>query len=355
VVKVETADGDALRGGGPKHGEFSLHYSLYNAGKESIVLDLKSEQGRNLVRRLIDKADVVVENFRPGVMKRLGIDYPTVSATNPKLVFCSISGFGQVGPESQRAAFAPVVHAYSGLDMMLSRLPDPNAQPLDNRVMMADVITGSNAFGAIQTALLHRELHGVGAHVDVSMLESMMAMVGPFFLQAELGEPYMAGHYPPLKTLDGYVNAPLISVSSFAQICGVIGRTDWQQDPRYTTREGLVEHRGELQAALAAWCAVRTSAECDAALVDVGVPCGIYKEPGDLLDDPQVAALKSFTELTGPQGSYKVLNLPFRISSAQVDVQHFTTGLGDNTAEVLRDILGLTEADLAERMVTAAV
>ena len=238
--------------------------------------------------------------------------------------------------------------------MMLSKLPDPDAEPLENRIMMADVITGSNAFGAVQTALLHRERHGVGAHVDVSMVESMMALVGPYFLQAQAGEPYMGVRCLPIKTRDGYISVALIALSSYAQICGVIGRPDWQQDPRYTTRAGLAETRGELQAALAAWCATRSSVECDAAFTAAGVPCGIYKEPHELLDDPQIEALESFAEMPGPLGPYRVLNMPFRMSSAEVDVQRFTSALGENTAEVLRDFLGVEAADPSRKTETVA-
>ena len=222
-----------------------------------------------------------MENFRPGAIARLGLGYEAVAKINPQVVYCSISGFGQSGPMSDRAAYAPVAHAVSGVDMMLSRQIDPDAPPLDNRLMIADVQAGHHAFAAIQTALVHRLRHGVGSHVDVTMAEGMMGLVGMQFQQTQGGVDYSTSGFPWFQTLDGYVNIPLVSPSTFRLACKVIGRDAWAADPAYASFAGMAAHREEIRAAISAWTAARTSEDCDATMNAAGAPCAIYYMPDE--------------------------------------------------------------------------
>ena len=348
VIKIEASDGgDLMRQVPPYQDGVGLIYALYNAGKKSIVLDLKSPAGLALARRLIEQCDIVVENFRPGAMARLGLDYEAVAKVNPRVVYCSISGFGQSGPLSDRAAYAPVAHAFSGVDMILSRQIDPDAPPLDNRLMIADVQAGHHAFAAIQTALVHRLRHGVGSHVDVSMAEGMMGLVGMQFQQAQGGLDYGTAGFPWFRTLDGYVNIPLVSPNTFRLACKVIGREAWAADPDYASFAGMAVHREEIRAAIAEWTAARTSADCDAGMNAAGAPCAVYHMPHDLLEHPHLVARGAFATIETASGDFKVLNPPFRISGAACEAVPFVSALGADTRQVLAERLDCDDATFA--------
>jgi CoA:oxalate CoA-transferase len=349
VIKVESSDGgDLMRHVPPYQDGVGLIYALYNAGKKSVVLDLKSTAGLGVARRLIEHCDIVVENFRPGVMARLGLGFETAVKLNPRVVYCSISGFGQSGPLSDRAAYAPVAHAFSGVDMILARQIDPDAPPLDNRLMIADVQAGHHAFAAIQTALVHRLRHGVGSHVDVTMAEGMMGLVGMQFQQTQGGLDYRMAGFPWFRTLDGYVNIPLVSPNTFRLACKVIGREDWAADPEYASFAGMAVHREEIRAAIAAWTASRGSEDCDATMNAAGAPCAIYYMPHELLEHPHVVARGSFATIETPSGGFKVLNPPFKISGTTCEAVPFVSALGADTRWVLAERLGCGDTEFAQ-------
>jgi len=349
VIKIESSDGgDLMRHVPPYQDGVGLIYALYNAGKKSVVFDLKTPAGLAIVRRLIEQADIVVENFRPGVMARLGLDYPAVAKINAQVVYCSISGFGQSGPLSDRAAYAPVAHAFSGVDMILSRQVDPAAPPLDNRLMIADIQAGHHAFAAVQTALVHRLRHGVGSHVDVTMAEGMMGLVGMQFQQTQGGVDYSTAGFPWFQTLDGYVNIPLVSPNTFRLACKVVGRDAWAADPEYASFAGMAAHREEIRAAISAWTAARTSEDCDAIMNAAGAPCAIYYMPDELLNHPHVVARGSFATIETASGSFKVLNPPFKISGTTCQAVPFVSELGADTRQVLAERLECGDAELAQ-------
>jgi CoA:oxalate CoA-transferase len=177
VVKIEPPDGDVVRQRPPLRGGISTYYASMNCGKRSVVLDLQTEAGRGLARDLALKADVVVENFRPGVMKRLGLDHETLARDHPRLVYASISGFGQSGPRAQTPAYAPVIHAASGYELAHSEYQRGTDRPANNGIFLADVLGASHAFGAIQMALYERERSGLGQYIDVSLMDSVLGML----------------------------------------------------------------------------------------------------------------------------------------------------------------------------------
>lgn len=347
VIKIEAIDGDVLRNAAPQQDGISLLYGLYNAGKQSIALDLKTEAGLAIARRIIAKADILVENFRPGAMERLGLDYATISSAHPQIVYCSISGFGQSGPLAQRAAYAPVAHAFSGFDMLMSRIDDPEAPPVDNRVMTADVVVGLYGFAAIQAALVHQMRHGKGSHVDVSMAEGMMSLVGTFFQSIQRSATYTGPLHPSYKTLDGYVAIPIVSPKTYRLAYKAIGRDDWYADPDYSSFDGIRRHKEEVYAEIARWTATRTSGEVDAHMTAADVPCAIHYMPHELFDHPQMQERGAFAEIDTGGGSFKVLNPPFRISGSPIGAQPFVAKLGADRTDVLSDLLGLDTAEIA--------
>ena len=338
VLKIETAgEGDVLRFTPPLAGGMSRVFAQFNCGKKSVVLDLKSAEGLENARRLIDGADVVVENFRPGVMERLGLGYPQAAARNPRLVYCSVSGFGQDGPLAGSAAYAPVVHAMTGFDaaMMAAQGAAAGDAPPVAGVMIADVVAAAYAFGAVQAALLRRERFGHGAYVDVSLIESMMSLVGIQYQEAQSEKPVKSTAFRPVRALDGYVIAPLVTPRNFHALFAAIGRPDWVDEALLTSAGALSRRRREIEDSLADWTRSRSSAECIRVLTEAGVPCGAYASPKEVLSHPHLAARGSFAELEDADGPFKVLNPPFRMTDTPCRARPGVARLGQHSNEVL--------------------
>jgi CoA:oxalate CoA-transferase len=344
VIKVEAVgDGDILRFAPPVNDGMSRVYAHFNRGKKSITLDLKTAAGLEVARRLIQTADVVVENFRPGVMARLGIDYDAVVKDSPKLVYCSISGYGQTGPDAGKAAYAPVVHAASGFDHVMA-VAQGGDKPLVGGIMVADFVAAIYAFGAIQTALLHRERNGVGSHVEVTLMEGMMSLVAIQMQEAQSEQALASRVFTPLKTKDGFVSVPLVSVKSYLSIYDVIGRSEWRLSADYSKMAGIAANRAEIEAAVVAWAATCTSRECIVALTAVGVPCSAYAAPGDLFNDPQLAHREVFAELEDAAGRFSVNNPPFRLRGVPCGGAPVVARAGEDTEDAVRNALHLSDA-----------
>jgi crotonobetainyl-CoA:carnitine CoA-transferase CaiB-like acyl-CoA transferase len=344
VIKVEAVgDGDLLRFAPPVNDGMSRVYAHFNRGKKSVTLDLKSRGGLEVARGLVRCADVVVENFRPGVMARLGLDYETVSKDNPRLVYCSVSGYGQDGPDAGKAAYAPVVHAASGFDHVMATTQNGDGAPLNAGVMIADFTAGIYAFGAIQAALLHRERNGAGSHIDVTLIESMMSLLAIQIQETQSEQALATRVFAPVRTADSHIMIPLVSLKSYRSVFEVIGRSDWTSDPEYSALAGVMRHRGEIDDAVAAWAAGRTTRECEAALNAAGVACSVYATPKDLFDDAHLRHRGVFAEMADAAGPFSVMNAPFRLSGVGEGAPATVARPGEHTAEVVRGLLGLSE------------
>ena len=341
VIKIEAVgDGDILRFAPPVNGGMSRVYAHFNRGKKSVTLDLKSPAGLDVARRLIQSADVVVENFRPGVMGRLGIDYAAVVKDNPKLVYCSISGYGQTGPDAGKAAYAPVVHAASGFDHVMAAAQGGD-KPLIGGIMVADYVAAIYAFGAIQTALLHRERNGLGSQVEVTLMEAMMSLVAIQMQEAQCDQTLATRVFTPLPTVDGFISVPLVSVKSYLSVYDVIGRSDWRNSTDYSRMAGIAANRAKIEAAVAAWTATRTSGECIQALTAAGVPCSAYAAPGDLFDHPHLSQRGVFADLEDAAGRFSVMNPPFRIIGLPCGGAPVVARAGEDTVSTIRQALDI--------------
>src|SRR5436189_2393914 len=225
VIKIETAEGETMRTRPPVRNHCSTAFGQLNIGKNSCVLDLKSPQGVEAVRRLVATADVLVENFCPGVMRRLKLDHASLRELNPKLIYCSISGYGQTGPSAELPAYAPVIHAASGYEMAHLAYQPGRTRPDYCGIYHADVLTGVYAFGAISAALYQRQISHKGQHIDVSMLESMLSLT-PNEVQGAQFEvkPPSRPMFGPVQTADGYVMVTIASEKTFQGLMKVIGR-----------------------------------------------------------------------------------------------------------------------------------
>jgi crotonobetainyl-CoA:carnitine CoA-transferase CaiB-like acyl-CoA transferase len=337
VIKLEAPEGDMMRARPPLRNGASTSFGQLNTGKKSVVLDLKRPEALAIVQRLVATADVVVENFRPGVMARFGLDYPALQAVQPGLVYCAISGYGQTGPSAELPAYAPVIHAASGYD----RRPDYCG------IYIADVMTGTYAFGAIMTALYQRQLTGEGQLIDVSMLESMLSLTLSEMQLAQFPAAYVQGRpvFGPIATKDGWINLSVASERTFQSLAAAAGRRDWIEDPRFAKYPDRRANWGELIDELEIWSKGLSSAEVQAVFDRHGVPSSPYRTVKQAMDDPQLAHRGSFTEIHDRGGTFRALNPPFRMSAAEAAAKPFVAALGEHSEAVLAE-LGYTPAEI---------
>ncbi len=347
VIKIEQAEGETMRSRPPLRDNCSTTFGQLNVGKKSLVLDLKSEKAIEVIRRLVVSADILVENFRPGVMRRLQLDYASLQELNPKLIYCSISGYGQTGPSAELPAYAPVIHAASGYDMAHLSYQPGRTRPDYCGIYHADVVTGTYAFGAISAALYQRHGSQRGQHIDVSMLESMLSLT-----LTELQSSQFEVRFPkrpmfgPLETADGYVTVAIASEKTFQSLVKAAGHPDWVADPRFARYADRRDNWGELMEGVETWSRTLSTEKCLAELNGHGVPCSAYRTVVEALRDPQIAHRGALSEVTDGGGTFKVLNLPFRMSGADVFAGKHTATLGEHTAKYLRES-GLPEAEIA--------
>jgi crotonobetainyl-CoA:carnitine CoA-transferase CaiB-like acyl-CoA transferase len=347
VIKIETAEGETMRTRPPVRNNCSTAFGQLNVGKKSLVLDLKSADGVEVVRRLVATADILVENFRPGVMRRLKLDYASLRELNPKLIYCSISGYGQTGPSAELPAYAPVIHAASGYEMAHLAYQPGRSRPDYCGIYHADVLTGVYAFGAIGAALYQRHSSGKGQHIDVSMLESMLSLTLSELQssQFEVKAPPRP-MFGPIETSDGYVMVAIASEKTFQSLMKVIGHPEWITDSRFAKYADRRENWASLMNGVEEWSRAVTTEKCLAALNDEGVPSSAYRTVAEALRDPQIAHRGALAEVEDSGGTFKVLNLPFRMSGATVSAAKRMSTLGEHTLGLLRET-GLSDDEIS--------
>jgi CoA:oxalate CoA-transferase len=347
VIKIEAADGETMRIRPPVRNGCSSVFGQLNAGKKSIVLNLKSPEAIDVIRRLVKDADILVENFRPGVMRRLKLDYVSLQPLNPKLVYCSISGYGQTGPSAELPAYAPVIHAASGYDRAHLAYQPGRSRPDYCGIYHADILTGVYAFGAISAALYQRHLSGKGQHIDVSMLESMLTLT-PNEVQIAQFEvaPPSRPMFGPVETADGYVMVAIASEKTFQGLVRAAGRPEWVGDSRFAKYADRRRHWDELMDGVEEWSRTVTTEKCLAELGEHGVPCSAYRTVAEAMADPQIAHRGALTEVEDDAGTFQVLNQPFRMSGASVAAGKRAPALGEHTSSFLGES-GLSEAQIA--------
>src|SRR3981189_2678695 len=289
VIKIESTEGETMRTRPPVRSGFSTAFGQLNVGKKSLVLDLKSPEAIDVVGRLVASADILVENFRPGVMRRLKLDYDSLTELNPKLIYCSISGYGQTGPSAELPAYAPVIHAASGYDVAHLAYQPGRERPDCCGIYHADILTGVYAFGAISAALYQRNGSGKGQHIDVSMLESMLGLTlnegqASQFAVAPPSRPM----FGPVETADGYVMVAIASEKTFQGLVTAAGHPDWIGDPRFAKYADRRANWKDLMEGIETWSRTVTTEKCLAELNSHGVPCSAYRTVGEALSDPQI-------------------------------------------------------------------
>jgi CoA:oxalate CoA-transferase len=364
VVKIEPPEGDHLRSLRPLRDGVSAFFGALNAGKRSVSLNLRDPAGRDAALRLVDWADVVVENFRPGVMDRLGLGYEAVSRRRPEIVYCSVSGYGQVGPWTGRPALAAIVHATSGYDLALASYQEGMERPPVAGLHVADVLSASLALNGLLVALRDREVRGVGRHVDVSMLDSMLSLMTGEVMSAQFpGEHNLRG-YPPARTNDGYVMIGAVSQRLFEALMTAIGRPELIDDGRFRRNSDRWVNSKTLDAIIEDWTSQRSGDECERILLNAGVPASRYRSVAEQFDLEQTHARGTFVTVTDAAGSYRIVDSPFQFrapdgaAAAGPDLAERPVGvtavpaLGEHTRLTLTEILG---EQAAQRLIATGV
>ena len=335
VIKIESEAGDQIRLVPPISDGASSYFAHLNCGKKSVVLDLRSEAGKRDIRKIIASADVVVENFRPGVMKRLGLDYAQLAAGHEDLIYCAISGFGQTGPRAMEPAYAPMIHAGSGLDLAQMQCQEELTQPERCGVFTADVTAALFAFGAIQTALLGRERHGVGQFIDVALMDSIINLLIYECQMAQFPDLPPRILYGPTRAKDGFVIVTPIGQRIFEDMADAMGHPEWKTDPRFVTAADRREHWADVVAAMESWTCTRSAKDCEAQLVAAGVPCSRYRTVGEAMNDPQSQARGLMAKVNDGEGGFQVPNPPFKFADGSVGIVPAAPKLGEHNEEVL--------------------
>lgn len=338
VIKIEPPNGDTMRGRPPIGRGHSRYFGHLNCGKRSLALDLKNSEHRRLVLKLVETADIVVENFRPAVMDRLGLGYETLKELNPRLIFCSISGYGQTGAAAERPAYAPIIHASSGYDLTLMGFSTDLDRPAPTGMFAADVMAGVYAFGALQAALYQREKTGRGQQVDVALMDSILAMMVYECQEAQLPQAHKRHVYTPLRTRDGYVITAPLSQKNFDSLAMLLGNPDWAADPRFASAPGRERHWSEIMRHIEAWTQDHSAQECEALMMTAGVPAARYRTVAEAMADPALAERGFLQTVTDADCSYQVFGAPFKMSETEIRARPHVPELGEDLAFYLQEL-----------------
>jgi crotonobetainyl-CoA:carnitine CoA-transferase CaiB-like acyl-CoA transferase len=352
VLKVEQPrTGDDTRGWGPPFvaGE-SAYFLSINRNKESLTLDFKRPEGRAILDTLIAGADVLVENFRPGTLARLGLDYQSLASTHPRLVYCSISGFGQTGPRREEAGYDAVVQAEGGL---MSITGPADGQPVRLGVAIADIVSGMFAAQGVTLALLARERTGRGQAVDIGMLDSVAALLtyqAGIYFATNRAPVRMGNRHPtivPYETFEASDGTFVLAVGNddqWRRFCRVAGL---DLGDRFSTNRARVEEYDRLRPILAERLRTQSRREWIERLTAVGVPCGSVRDLGELFADPQVAVRDMVAQVHHPTaGPLRLLGTPLKLSDTPGSVQAPPPTLGQHTDAILQQDVGLSERDV---------
>jgi crotonobetainyl-CoA:carnitine CoA-transferase CaiB-like acyl-CoA transferase len=346
VLKIEEpAHGDDSRAWAPFIAGTGSFFLSLNRSKKSVALDLKTPDGAGALRRLIETADVLIENFRPGSLAELGFDYAAVSAMNPRLIYCSISGYGQTGPSSQLPGYDAVLQGEAGL-MDMTGFPD--GEPTRVGVAITDYLAGLYAAQGILLALNDRHTSGLGQHVDISLFEAMLSVMRlPMSVQLATGvTPSRVGNdhlniapYQPLRAKDGLIIVAVANPGLWIRFCEAIEHPEWREDPRFRTNTDRVANRAALKEAIEIVFTGFTVEELTGRFQAKNVPCGRVRSIGEALEHPQVGPRDILMAQQHPEiGTIETLAPVVRLSRTPAEVTLPPPALGEHTREILHGL-----------------
>ncbi|HNO65395.1 MAG TPA: CaiB/BaiF CoA-transferase family protein [Tepidiformaceae bacterium] len=356
VVKVERPpNGDIARTTGPYQNGWSGYFFSINRGKKSVAINLRDPEGKDLFLRLVEKADVVLENFTPGTMAKLGLGYDVLSARNPRLIMASVSGFGQTGPYRDRPALDVVVQAMGGI---MSITGEPGGGPVRPGASIGDITAGMFAAIGILSALHERERSGLGQAIDISMLDCQLALlenaIMRYFVTGTVPERLGTRHpsatpFQAFPTADGHIVIALAfgEENQWALLCAMLGLPELIDDERFETGPKRTRNHALLEPALIEAFRKRTTAEWYADFLAAGIPCGPVNSIADVVNDEQVRFRESIKPVTHPvAGTMNISDTPVRMSRSETGIQGPPPSMGADTVSVLESWLGLSQADI---------
>lgn len=367
VLKVERPGcGDDTRHWGPPflrdaRGENTTEAAYYlsaNRNKKSLTVDFTRAEGQRLIRELALQSDILLENFKVGGLAAYGLDYASLKALNPRLIYCSITGFGQDGPYAQRAGYDFMIQGLGGLMSLTGRGEgEEGAGPVKVGVALTDILTGLYASTAVLGALAHREQSGIGQHIDMALLDVQVACLANQamnYLTTGVAPRRLGNAHPNIvpyqdfPTADGDFILTVGNDGQFRKFCEVAGHAEWAADPRFASNSARVAHRDVLIPLIRQATVFRSTAEWIAALEPAGVPCGPINDLAQVFADPQVIARGLKVELPHPlAGTVPGVASPLRLSATPVEYRNAPPLLGEHTDAVLGELLGLDAAALA--------
>ena len=342
VIKVEPPSGDQTRSWAPPYiNGISSYYLSANRNKKSISIDLKKPDGVAILKKLLLSSDIIIENFRPGTMEKLGISYEEISAINPRIIYCSLSGYGQTGPAREWPGYDLTVLAYSGL---LSLNAEEGRPPIKFGVPIADITAGLFAAISILSALYSRSYTGEGQYIDLSMLDANFSILThqamSYFATGKNPKHLGSAHasispYQVFPTADGYIAMAVGTEKLWATFCKVVGREDLLEDPRYRTNMERVRNRELLAGEITKTFSAFNTGELFRKLLDSGIPATPINTVEDAIKSDQVKERNMVTEIDSPYGRIPLLNTPFRLSKTPGSVRLHPPALGENSIEIL--------------------
>ncbi|NRR34397.1 CoA transferase [Oxalobacteraceae bacterium] len=367
VIKIERpGSGDDTRAWGPPYARDALghdtteaaYYLAANRGKRSVTIDIATPEGQALVRELARQSDVVLENYKVGQLKRYGLDYESLKAVKPDLIYCSVTGFGQDGPYAHRAGYDFLIQGMGGLMSVTGERDDlPGGGPQKAGVALTDLMTGMYATVAVMAALTHRDRTGEGQSIDMALLDvqvAMLANMGSNFLNSGKPPKRWGNAHPnivPYQTFacsDGYIIVATGNDGQYQKFVELGGKSELGSDERYATNPLRVKNRDELVPQLAAMVLTQTRAFWIDGLEAVGVPCGPINDLGEVYQNPQVQAREMVVEVPHPTaGKVKLVRSPMKLSASPASAELAPPLLGQHTDEVLRDMLGQSAEQIA--------
>jgi len=354
VIKVEPPAGDSTRTMPGAVGTDSPSFNAVNRGKRSIVLNLKAPEGVETLKRLAVSADILVENYRPGVMDALGLDYASLAALNPRLIYASISGYGQSGPMKNKGGFDLVAQGVSGI---MSVTGEPGGAPVKSGIPITDLGAALFAVVGVLAALEHRHKTGKGQHVDTSLVDAGVGLsvweATQYFsgrgIPERLGSAHrMSAPYQAFRCADGYITIGGANDRNFTKIARVLGHHEWLTDERFATNHDRVQNQADLAAMIDTVTMTRPRAFWLEQLEQAGVPCGPILDYEDALTTPQAIAREMTIDVDHPTlGRLRALGTPIKMSATPLDPSRRAPLLGEHTDDVLRD-LGYSDAEIEQ-------
>ena len=339
VIKVESFGGDVMRHTISNENGLTTNFVSSNRGKKGIAIDLKTEAGINIVKKMVPDVDVVVQNFRPGAMERMGLGYDVFKAINPAIVFCSISGFGNKGPYANKRIYDPIIQGLSGLNSVQG---GPNGPPKMIRTTIADVVTGMTVAQAITAALLSRERTGEGQHVTVAMIDAMIsltwvaAMVGNMLVEGYEQKAPDRGDDSLIQTADGYITAAMVSASEWRGLCNAMGKEEWLDHEKLNTTARRLANTGVISSLISPIMVTKPSQYWLELLDQNGVPCGPVLTCADVPLNEQIIANELVEVLDHPGiGKIRQSRPAARFSKTPSVIQGFAPKLGEHSRIIL--------------------